>query len=104
MPTNILQEAISGDIKTLFLFSQWLQSEVLESEAVLWSSEDQSCSFYQYAFPKSWWLWFASSRERKCELLGVPPTHVVPVVRVVPMAWISATKGAGQAAGVRMIS
>ena len=53
VPTNALQEGISGDIKTLPLFSQWLQAEVPQSEAILWSSEYQSCFFLSVCSAKS---------------------------------------------------
>ena len=91
VPSNLLQRPITGDIRGLPLFSQWLQAEALASESVLWSAEDQSCSFYLYALPRPWWRFFALSRERTRPLPGVPASHVIPVIRVVPMGWISAT-------------
>ena len=78
IPSNELQHTLVGAIKDLPLFTQWIGAELLEDEAILWSAEGQSSSFYLYALPAAWWPYFALPRLREHENKGGAPDATVP--------------------------
>ena len=90
-PTNQLQRQIKGDVPLLPYFGQWLGIELLDQEILLWSGQDLRCSFYVWALPPAWRPYFMLSKPVRGSAIGRPEREWHwPVVRVLPMGWISA--------------
>ncbi len=92
-PSNKVRRVISGEVRSLPLFSQWLLLELPRHECLALSSGDVVSAFNLFQLPRSWWALFVlaepisdclaaelgqGNRRRAC-------------VSVIPMGWLSAT-------------
>ena len=88
--SNELQRMIEADCKTLPHFGQWLSLELLESEVVMWRSEDMECCFYVFELPQCWWPYFVLGKQVDGKALGRPGEMLWLACSVLPMGWLSA--------------
>ncbi len=90
VPPNEIQATIEAELDNLPAFSQWALLGPLDREAVLGSSEEQSCCFYLCGLEDAWLPFFVLDAE------GTEPIEAADVdaswaaVCVFPMGWRSA--------------
>jgi hypothetical protein len=92
-PSNEVQRVISGEVKSLPLFSQWLLLELQKHECLALSSEDMVSAFNLFQLPRSWWPLFVIAEPISDSLaaeLGQGNRRWA-CVSVIPMGWLSAT-------------